>query len=100
MKNIQKNQRLLLSAQRALLEKVYPSIRAIAVGEHRENELKIVCYLDRPVTDEDYENLDDISGEICADIDFQKSQEECIFSLQLFSELGNGLTWVYMRKEV
>lgn len=100
MNDIQKKQRLLLSAQRALLGKVYPSIRAVAIGERRDNELKIICYLDRTVTDDDYENLNDISGEICADIDFLESQEECIFSLQLFSELDNGLTWIYMRKEL
>lgn len=100
MNHIKKKQRLLLSAQRALLGKVYPSIRAIAIGEHRENELKIICYLDRRVIDDDYENLNDISGEICADIDFLKSHEECIFSLQLFSELDNDLTWIYMRKEL
>lgn len=36
----------------------------------------------------------------CADINFLKSHEECIFSLERFSELDNRLAWVYMRKEL
>jgi len=91
MSNIIKHQRLLLSAQRALLEKIYPSIRAIAIGELKENKLKIICYLDRIATEMDYENLSDIAAEICADINFINSNEECIYTLEPLSQINNVL---------
>ncbi|MGN5955892.1 hypothetical protein ACP6L2_14895 [Sphingobacterium lactis] len=99
MNDLKLQVRLLLSAQRAILGKVYPSIRAISVGFEGRKKLNIFCYLDRVIIEEDKENLSDISAEICADIDFLVTNERCIYSLEPFSHLDNLTSWVYMRME-
>lgn len=99
MNDLKLRERLLLSAQRAILGKVYPSIRAIAVGFEGEKKLNIFCYIDRMIVEDDNENLSDISAEICADIDFLVTNERCIHSLEPFSHLESLTSWVYMRKE-
>lgn len=88
-----------LSIQRALLGMVYPSIRAIAVGSEGTKKLKIIYYLDRIPNDDDYENISEVSTEVCADIAFSEVEELCIFSLESFSQLDNLKAWVYSRKE-
>ena len=90
---------LLLSAQRALWGMIYPEIRAIAVGFDGLKNLKIIYYLDREPTEEDYESISEVASEICADIEFLGVEEICIYTKELFSKLDNLESWVYMRKE-
>lgn len=91
--------KVLLSIQRALLGHIYPSIRAIAVGFEDRKKLIVFCYLDKEPDEEDYENLNGITGEVCADIEFTEVEERCIFTLESFSKLDNLDSWVYIRKE-
>ena len=90
---------LLLSAQRALWGMIYPEIRAIAVGFEATRKLKIIYYLDREPTGNDYESISEVAGEICADINFTDVEEMCIYTKEAFSKLDNLSSWVYMRKE-
>lgn len=88
-----------LSVQRALLGMIYPSIRAIAIGVEGEKKFKVICYLDRNPIINDYENISDVVGEVCADINFIEVEEICKFSNDHFSKLDGLDFWVYMRKE-
>lgn len=90
---------VLLSIQRALWGMIYPSIRAIAVGFDGIEKLTVIYYLDREPNDDDYENISDVTGEVCADISFKRVEEICKFTLDPFSKLDNLDSWVYMRKE-
>lgn len=85
--------------QRALWGMIYPSIRAIAVGIENDQKLKVIYYLDRQPTNEDYENISEVTGEVCADINFEDVEEICTFSNDLISKLDNLSSWVYIRKE-
>lgn len=89
---------LLLSAQRALLGHIYPSIRAIAVGFNELDKLTIKMYLDRKPVKDDYEILSEISGEILADIQVKKVEELCEYSASDLY-LGDLDVFVYVRKE-
>jgi hypothetical protein len=91
--------RVLLSMQRALWGMIYPSIRAIAVGFEGFEKLKIICYLDREPVDEDYENLSEVTSEVCADIEFKEVEEVCIYTQEPTSKLDKLTSWVYIRKE-
>lgn len=99
MQNIPLRAQILLSTQCALWGMVYPAIRAIAIGYEDTKKFKIVYYLDREPNEDDYENISEVVGEICSDIPFKTVEENCIFTLQPFSELDYLNSWVYMRKE-
>ncbi len=91
--------KILLSAQRALLGMIYPSIRAIAVDFEGIRKLKMIYYLDREPNEDDYENISEVTTEIFADINFLEVEELCIFSKEPFNNLDHLKAWVYMRKE-
>ena len=90
---------LLLSAQRALLGMIYPSVRAIAIGHEDMNLLKIIYYLDREPNELDYENINEVSAEICADISFVDVEEKCIYTISHLKDLDNLSAWVYIRED-
>ena len=91
--------KVLLSIQRALLGMVYPSIRGVAVGCEGSKRLKVIYYLDRDPNEDDYENISDVVGEVCSDIDFSEVEEICFFSKEPISKLDNLNSWAYLRKE-
>jgi len=91
---------LLISAQRALLGMIYPSIRAIGVASEGVEKLKIICYLDKQPDEDDYENLGEIAGYIMGDIDFESVEEICQYTSLPLSKLDPLDTFIYMRKEI
>jgi hypothetical protein len=91
---------LFLSMQRALLGMIYPSIKGIAVGYEEQKKLKVICYLDREPNEDDYENISDVTGEVCADIDFLEVEEICIHTQEPTNSLNCLNGWVYLRKEL
>jgi hypothetical protein len=78
---------------------IYPSIRSIAVGSDGLRKLKIIFYLDREPNEEDYENISEVTTEVCADLNFSEVEAFCMFTNEPFSKLDSLTTWVYMRKE-
>ncbi len=98
-KEIELRREVLISIQRALWGMIYPEIRAIAVGYEGKKRLKVIYYLDREPNEEDYENISEVTAEICADIDFQEVEELCIFTKEPINKLDNLVSWVYMRRE-
>lgn len=99
-KHIELRREVLISIQRALWGMIHPSIRAIAVGFDGRKKLKVVYYLDREPNDDDYENISDVTGEVCSDIAFMEVEEVCKYALDSFSKLDNLESWVYMRQEI
>ena len=100
MSNIELRREVLISIQRALWGMIYPEIRAISVGYEGTQKLIINCYLDREPNEGDYENISEVASEVCADINFLKVEENCIFSLEPITKLDNLKSWVYIRKEI
>ena len=98
MKKEELRPKLLLSAQRALWGMIYPEIRAIAVGGD-ERKLKVIYYLDRKPNENDFENISEVVGLICADIEFQEVEEVCLKTNESISNLDNLDSWVYVRYE-
>jgi hypothetical protein len=90
---------VLLSMQRALWGRIYPEVRAIAVGFESTKKLEVVCYLDREPNEEDYENIREVTSEVFADIDFIEVEEHCLFSAESISKLDHLNAWCYIRKE-
>jgi len=99
MEEIEIRKEVLLSLQKALWGMIYPSIRAIAIDFKGTNKLKVRYYLDREPNEDDYENISEVTSEVCADINFTEIKEECIFTLEPISKLDNLKSWVYIRKE-
>lgn len=97
--NIEFRKDVLISMQRALLGMISPSVRAIAIGFEDEKKLKVIYYLDRKPNDNDYEDISEVTTEVCADIAFSEVEEVCIYTLKPFSELDHLTSWVYLRKE-
>lgn len=94
------HKKILNSAHRAVKGNVQPNVRAIAVS-FTHNQLILKCYLDSLPTEQDWEMLSDISGEIVSDFpsdEIPKVKEECIFSEQPLSELNCLDNWIYIRK--
>jgi len=74
------------SAKRALLGNTNTSIRAIGVTTDGI-KLIVKCYTDRIPTEEDYDSLNDISGEIISDFYYNDLEEICEFSAKPIPEL-------------
>jgi hypothetical protein len=99
MDNFEHHVELVVSASRAMLGQIYPEIRAISVGIIA-NKLFIKCYLDRPVNEDDYENLNEISAMILGDFpEIDKTDEVCEYNMSRFKDLDHLSRFVYIRKE-
>lgn len=90
---------VLISIQRALWGMIYPEIRAIAVGYDGIEKLKVIYYLDREPIEDDYENINEVTAEVCSDINFTEVEVLCVYTKEPFIKLDNLISWVYMRKE-
>jgi len=86
MENIEIKRRFKNSAKRALLGNVNSAIRGIGV---RLDGAKLVvkCYVNRIPPEEDYESLNDISGEILGDFYFDELEEICEYSTEAIEVL-------------
>jgi hypothetical protein len=60
---------LMASTLRALWGEIYPSVVGIIIGYNKDS-LKAIMYLDRESNSDDIDNLNTITGEICADFPF------------------------------
>jgi F0F1-type ATP synthase gamma subunit len=97
--NIDIRKSLLISIQNALLGMIYPSIRAVFVSFDKKNKLKVIVYLESSPTEDDFENLSEITTEVLADIEFENVEEICQKYTGALSEISYLGTCVYMRKE-
>ena len=89
---------VLLSIQRALLGEVFPSLRGVSVGWN-ETGIRIVCYVDGPVSSADLERLSSVETEVMADFseNFRVNLE--IVRCDAPSEMRALTAWAYRRWE-
>lgn len=90
MNEIEIRKSVVISIQGALLGMIYPSIRIIEVGFEGLQKLKVIYYLDREPNEDDYENIAEVTTEICADIDFKGVEEHCIYGIGKISKMSNS----------
>ena len=92
----------LLSAQGALLGKVKPNLRAVAIGWESYNSIKLKFILDTNPTEVDRDLLSEACGEIIADFPNIQLEEYCEFSLdqpKKILEKGRYKQLIYLRYE-
>ena len=91
---------LRLSAQRALLGEIASNMRLITIGWDDElRQFQIIVYFDKEVTEDDKENINNITAEILADIDFKSEKIECVYEKRQQNELKLLSFVVFARKE-
>lgn len=92
--------RLLVSAQRALLFAVPPTLRAVTCG-WQGTEVKLRFIFDGPISDDDQEGAQMIGAEVVADFPSPWTIAEEIERLDHPADLRSGTLplWIYARKE-
>ena len=87
----------------ALVGKIYPEIRVIAVRYTRKRELLIRYYLDRDVTDEDINRANEVMEYILENIsskdDITHYESECIYTKDKLGDIDTLDERIYARCE-
>jgi len=99
MENYELDVRLRLSIQRALLGQISETLRLITVESTGLELLHIVCYFSSEPTEEQIEDMNIVSTEILADIDFSQDRVECSYSTLPMAQLPRLRHTVFARKE-
>lgn len=94
-------QKVLLSVQQALLGRVTPNLRVVAVGWHTKL-IRIHCLFDGVVSDDDHTRMEELArqviGDFPADFDYQLVVEQCDPGIRPDQKpLGE---WIYWRYEL
>lgn len=87
-----------LSAQRALLNEVPPTLRAVVLSVE-EQSVEVRCYFDGPISEEDRESISCVETEMLAD---REPHEEVIarcIRLDTPASIDDSGVWVYARRE-
>lgn len=88
---------VLLSVQTALLGAVSPALRGVTVGWD-EKTIKLLCYYDGSISEEDRESMSCVQTEIMADfpeLEIELDVVRCDFP----QEMNYLDAWVYRRSE-
>jgi hypothetical protein len=89
---------ILLSVQRALWDEVGPALRGVTVGWD-ERSIRIVCYFDGPISEEDRESMSCVETEVIADFsEDERIRLECV-RLDAPAPMPMLGDWVYVRRE-
>jgi len=94
---------ILLALQSSLLGEIYPTIRAVVFKYNSDyRHFTIRYYLEKEPDEDDYENIGVVVAEFLSNFkfsDFDKVDEECVYSNIPISELDILDGMVYCRKE-
>ncbi len=97
------NSEIRLALQIALLGEIYSAIRAIVFSyKPKKKSFLLRFYLDREVTEEDYENVGIVMTEFISNfnyLEFDELLEECHYSKLPISKLEPLDGFVYCKKE-
>ena len=89
----------MLSAQRALLGEVPPSLRMAAL-DWDEKWIYLRCYFDGPISEEDRESMESVTTEMIADFFPELNVELQVIRLDVPSRVKQPATAVaYLRRE-
>lgn len=89
---------LLLSAQRALLGEVPPSLRGVSLHA-RDDALQVVFYFDGPVAAEDRESASCVASGMAADFPRLRAVDQRIERVDAPAPLPPDAVWAYRRRE-
>ncbi len=78
---------------------IYPAIRGISISFEGLQDVTLVCFLDRPPNEDDYDNLSCIVCEIVSDVEFESVKEDCVYTTQPLPQISDSGIWVYRRQE-
>jgi hypothetical protein len=90
--------RILLSAQRALLDNVFDRLRAVGV-DWDDKSIRVTFYVDGELRKQDQESIDDVHTQMLADM-YSNNLDISIVRADAPVRLGSHLAWVYRRREV
>lgn len=90
--------RVLLSVQRALLGEVFPSLRGVSVGLD-ERSIRLVCYVDGPVSPMDLDRLSGVEAEVIADFSENTEVRLEVIRCDVPAEMRSLTVWAYRRRE-
>jgi hypothetical protein len=97
------NENIRLALQTSLLGEIYPNIRMIVFKYTPKNkEFTLRYYIDREPTEDDFENIGNVIAEFISNFkhsEFNKINEECVFSLDPFSKLDTMDGVIFCKKE-
>lgn len=88
-----------LSIQRALLGRVTPNLRAVALSVS-DKEIQLRFYFDGSVGDLEAEFTSEVETEVMADYDSSWTVEAACIRADISEQLNDGGVWVYRRNEV
>ena len=98
-----KREEILLALQSSLLGEIYSGIRAIVFNYNSDNRQFILrYYLEKEPDEDDYKNIGIVVAEFLSNFkfsEFDKVDEECVYSKLSISELEILDGMVYCRKE-
>lgn len=89
--------RVLLSVQRALLGEVFPALRGVTVGWD-DRTIRIVCYMDGPISARDQERLGCVEAEISADFEDYQVHVDTV-RCDAPADMAPLRAWAYRRRE-
>jgi hypothetical protein len=90
--------RILLSVQRALLGEVFPAMRGVTAGWD-DSTVRIVCYIDGPISPMDQERLSVVESEVLADLSDDYQVRLDIIRCDEPANLTPLKAWAYRRRE-
>jgi hypothetical protein len=98
-----KREEILLALQSSLLGEIYSKIRAIVFKYNADaRQFTLRYYLENESNEDDYENIGVVIAEFISNFkfsEFEKVDEECVYSKLSISELEILDGMVYCRKE-
>lgn len=98
-----KREEILLALQSSLLGEIYSEIRAVVFKYNSDNrQFTLRYYLEKEPNEDDYENIGIVVAEFISNFkfsEFEKVDEECVYSKLPISELEILDGMVYCRKE-
>lgn len=96
-------EKILLALQSSLQGEIYPSIRAIVFKHNPQLKHFILrYYLDKEPEESDYESIGNVMAEFMSNFkfsDFERLDEECLYTDKPISKLDIMDGLVYYRKE-
>ena len=90
--------KILLSLQKALLGRVFPALRVVAV-ERTDNTVKIWAYVDGPIFPNEKNTLSTVVGKVEADLGTDTEVDFAFVRIDYPNLLPLHQDWVYCRQE-
>jgi hypothetical protein len=90
--------RILLAVQRALLGEVFPAVRGVTVGWN-DHTIRILCYIDGPVSPTDQERLSCVESEVMADFSDDYEVRLDTVRCDAPADMTPLQAWAYRRRE-